>query len=154
MGFFSISALLNVAGVRLGDVKASDLKPSAIRATITRTYYNSRAQVLRYYDNMRLVYEVQSRLRDLRNALPQQQEQQPQKNDKKDKTDKNDRNISNQPSQDDQQNQNYVQADPGEYEVAKFTMGLGPALQFSPSALSRRMTVGASFLHGRERRIA
>lgn len=149
MGFFSISALLNVAGVRLGDVKAADLKPSAIRATITRTYYSSRAQVLRYYDNMRLVYEFQARLRDLRNALPQQQEQ-PQE--KKEKKDKGDRNISNQPSQEEQQN--YVQADPGEYEMAKFTIGVGPALTFSPSFLNRHATERAGVLRDGKRRIA
>ena len=148
MGFFSISALLNVAGVRLGDVKPADLKPSAIRATLTRTYYNSRAQVLRYYDNMRLVYEFQARLRDLRNALPQQQEQ-PRDKDKKEK-DKGDRNISNQPSREEQQN--YVQADPGEYEMVKFTIGVGPAFQFSPSLLGRHATKRAEAV--RERRIA
>jgi len=149
MGFFSISALLNVAGVRLGDVKPADLKPSAIRATLTRTYYNSRAQVLRYYDNMRLVYEFQARLRDLRNALPQQQEQ-PRDKDKKEKQDKGDRNISNQPSREEQQN--YVQADPGEYEMVKFTIGVGPAFQFSPSLLGRHATKRAEAV--RERRIA
>ena len=148
MGFFSISALLNVAGVHLGDVKPGDLKPSAIRATLTRTYYSSRASVLRYYDNMRLVYEFQARLRDLRNALPQQE--QPREKDKKEKQDKGDRNISNQPSQEEQQN--YVQADPGEYEMAKFTIGVGPAFQFSPSLLGRHTTKRAEA--PRERRIA
>lgn len=149
MGFFSISALLNVAGVRLGDVKPADLKPSAIRTTLTRTYYSGRAQVLRYYDNMRLVYEVQARFRDLRNALPQQQEQ-PQDKDKKEKKDKGDRNISNQPSQEEQHN--YAQADPGEYEMAKFTIGVGPAFQFSPSLQARHATKRAQDV--RERRIA
>ena len=33
---------------------------------ITRTYYATQARVVRYYENIRLVYEIESRVRDLR----------------------------------------------------------------------------------------
>jgi hypothetical protein len=145
MAFFSISVLLNLAGVRLGDLKAADFKPGNIRATITRDYYTGRAQVIRYYENMRLVYELQSRLRDLRNALPQQQEQAPEE--KKNKKEKENRNMSNQPSQD---QQNYVQADTGNYEIASYTIPIKDyRAQFSPSGSRHLQSVGA-----RQRRMA
>jgi hypothetical protein len=43
------------------------LRPTAIR----HTYYNTQARVVRYYENIRFVYEVESRVRELkRNVTP------------------------------------------------------------------------------------
>lgn len=73
MAFFSLSLVLNLTGVKLRDVRRMDLRPSAI----SRSYYETEAKVVRYYENIRLVYELQSRMRDLRNATrPEEQEQQ------------------------------------------------------------------------------
>jgi len=64
MAFFSISMILSMTGVRLSDVRKVDLSPHGIR----KTYVESEARVLRYYDNIRLVYEIESRVRDLKRA--------------------------------------------------------------------------------------
>ena len=57
MAFFSIALTLNLAGVRLTAVRISDLKPSVLRTNLTRQIINSKAGVVRYYDNLRFVYD-------------------------------------------------------------------------------------------------
>jgi hypothetical protein len=61
MAFFSIALTLNLTGVRLSALRASDFKPS----NIMRTAYETKAKVVRYSDNLRVVYELESRVRDL-----------------------------------------------------------------------------------------
>jgi hypothetical protein len=61
MAFFSIALTLNLTGVRLSALRASDFKPS----NIMRTAYEAKAKVVRYSDNLRVVYELESRVRDL-----------------------------------------------------------------------------------------
>jgi Putative zinc-finger len=65
MAFFSLSVALSVAGVRPSDLREISLRPAAIR----HTYYNTEARVVRYYENMRLVYEIQARVREVRRTL-------------------------------------------------------------------------------------
>ena len=64
MAFFSIALTLNLTGVRLGDLRASDFKPS----NIMRSAYEAKAKVVRYSDNLRVVYELESRVRDLQRS--------------------------------------------------------------------------------------
>jgi len=64
MAFFSIALTLNLTGVRLTDLRASDLKPSSI----LRSCYEAKAKVVRYSDNLRVVYELESRVRDLQRS--------------------------------------------------------------------------------------
>jgi hypothetical protein len=64
MTFFSVSMALNVTGVRMGDLRKIDLRPSAIK----RSYKQTEGQVVKYYRNIRLVYEFESRVRELRQA--------------------------------------------------------------------------------------
>jgi hypothetical protein len=61
MAFFSIAVTLNLTGVKLSDLRANDLKPSSIK----RGFYEANARVTRYYANLRVVYELESRVRDL-----------------------------------------------------------------------------------------
>jgi len=80
MAFFSIALTLNLAGVKFGSVKLADLKPSQIGSTLSRQFYGARKSVVQYYDHLRFVYELQSRMRELRRNVetqPQQQQQQP-----------------------------------------------------------------------------
>ena len=79
MAFFSISTLLNFAGVNLRDLGNADLHPSAIRNSIVRSYYGTQARVVHYWDNLRFVYEIESRVRELKNAT--EQNTQPKRND-------------------------------------------------------------------------
>jgi hypothetical protein len=64
MAFFSIALTLNLTGVRLSELRASDLKPSSI----LRSCYEAKARVVRYSDNLRVVYELESRVRDLQRS--------------------------------------------------------------------------------------
>jgi hypothetical protein len=67
MAFFSLSLGLSILGVKPADLSQISLRPAAIR----HTYYNTQARVVRYYENIRFVYEVESRVRELkRNVAP------------------------------------------------------------------------------------
>jgi hypothetical protein len=67
MAFFALSVGLAVAGVKPADLQSVSLRPSAIR----RTYYNTQARVVRYYDNVKLVYQVQAAVQGIkRNFAP------------------------------------------------------------------------------------
>jgi hypothetical protein len=85
MAFFSITMLLGIAGFHMSDLRHLDLSSKGIM----KTYYDSEARIIRYYENMRLVYEIESRVRDLKRAAtpennsdnkqqPQQKQQQKQ----------------------------------------------------------------------------
>ena len=101
MAFFTLSVTLSLAGVRLGDLRHVDLRPSAIR----RSYYETSGRVVKYYENIRFVYEIQARVRQFKEATaPTQAPPEPNNNDRKDKT-KN--NTSGQPEQ--KQERNYSQ---------------------------------------------
>jgi hypothetical protein len=82
MAFFSIAVTLNLAGVRLTNLKLSDLTPASMEMNLTRQFYGAKGSLVRYYDNMRLVYEVESKMRELRRVEqmqqpPQTEQQQP-----------------------------------------------------------------------------
>jgi hypothetical protein len=64
MAFFSLSISLSLLGVKLGDLRHVDLRPSAIR----RTYYETSGKVVKYYENIRFVYEIESRVREFKRA--------------------------------------------------------------------------------------
>jgi hypothetical protein len=64
MAFFSIALTLNLTGVRISSLRVSDLRPSSLK----RNLYEANAHVLRYYDNLKVVYELESRVRDLQRS--------------------------------------------------------------------------------------
>jgi hypothetical protein len=74
MAFFSITMLLNVAGFHVTDLQHIDLSTKGIQ----KTYYTTEARVVRYYENIRLVYEIESRVRDLRRAARPEEKQEDQ----------------------------------------------------------------------------
>ena len=72
MAFFSIALTLNLAGIKLTQLRSSDFQPSRLRANLTRQYYSTNEQVTKYYENLRLVYEMEARVRELkRSAEPE-----------------------------------------------------------------------------------
>ncbi len=99
MAFFTLSVTLSIAGVRLSDIRHLDLRPSAIR----RSYYETQGRVVKYYENIRFVYEIESRVRQLKQAAPA--EERPATEESKPK-DNNKKNSSGEPEK---QERNYSQ---------------------------------------------
>src|SRR6202049_338157 len=100
MAFFSLSITMSMAGVKLTDLRHANLRPSAIK----RSYYETSGKVVKYYENIRFVYEIESRVREFKRAtMPS--EPAPQE-EKKDKHHRND-NTSGQPEP--RQDRNYSQ---------------------------------------------
>jgi len=64
MAFFSVALTLNLTGVKLSELRASDLRPSNIQRNLS----NANSRVVRYYDNLRVVYELESRVHDLQRS--------------------------------------------------------------------------------------
>jgi hypothetical protein len=107
MAFFTLSVTLSLAGVKLGDLRHIDLRPSAIR----RTYYETSGRVVKYYENIRFVYEIESRVREFKQATapaepPAQQQNNNNRDNNKDK-EKDKSNTSGQPEP--RQERNYSQ---------------------------------------------
>lgn len=65
MAFFSLALTLNLLGVKVSDI---DWHPSALRKSVVLQYTLLEARVQRYYDNLRIVYEVQSRVQALKKS--------------------------------------------------------------------------------------
>lgn len=61
MAFFSISLTMNLAGVRMSSLRVSELSPSSVR----RGFYSAGARLVQYYEGLRVVYELESRVHDL-----------------------------------------------------------------------------------------
>jgi hypothetical protein len=90
MAIFSVTLSLNLVGVKVSDLKHIDLRPSAMREAATIRYTEASNRVIQYYYSIRLVYEVESRLQELKRATsaeeePRQQQSQPPR----DKTENN-----------------------------------------------------------------
>ncbi|HZQ70607.1 MAG TPA: hypothetical protein VFA68_18910 [Terriglobales bacterium] len=101
MAFFSLSVALSVAGVKLNDLAHIDLRPGAIR----RTYYETSGRVHHFYENIRWVYEIESRVREFKRATTPAEPAPEEENNKQRKND----NTSGQPDQ--KQERNYSQGE-------------------------------------------
>jgi hypothetical protein len=131
MAFFSLSVALSVLGVKPADLRQISLRPTAMR----HTYYNTQARVVRYYDNIKLVYEVQAAVRELkRNVAPAERPAGEAAPDKKDH--KND--TTQQPEQ--KQDRNYSQ---NEGHLILACAPLGPSVfdQLSPDPVNPDLPV-------------
>jgi hypothetical protein len=100
MAFFSLSISLSLAGVKVNDVRHVDLRPSAIK----RTYYETSGRVVKYYENIRFVYEIESRMRELKRVTTPA-ETRPKEQNKEQKNN----NTSGEPEQ--KQERNYSQGE-------------------------------------------
>lgn len=102
MIFFSFSLALNAAGVKPADVAKIDLRPTAIR----HAYNDAQIKVVKYYDNIRFVYEIESRVRELKRENPPAEPSPPEK-----KQNRNNNDTSGQPNQKQDRNYTEQQAD-------------------------------------------
>jgi hypothetical protein len=66
MAFFSIALTLNLTGVRLSTLRLADMRPVAMKSYMERQLNMASVPIVRYYDHLRFVYEVESRVRQLR----------------------------------------------------------------------------------------
>jgi hypothetical protein len=103
MAFFSITLVLNMAQIRIKDLTPHNL---------SHTFYTSQNKVMKYYENMRLVYEIESRVRDLRNATEESEREREEKNRHRDKNN----------NQTQEQNQN---SEPERRDHRGYSRGLG-----------------------------
>ncbi len=96
MAFFTLSVSLSLAGVKLSDVRHVDLRPTAIK----RNYYEASGKVVKYYENIRFVYEIESRVREFKRATtpaepaPTTKEKQRKDNSRQEPEQKQERNYS------------------------------------------------------------
>jgi hypothetical protein len=77
MAFFSISTGLSLGGVKLNNLNAASLAPSTMANNAVRSFRETTARVEHYYDNLRFVYELESKYRELKNAIPEAGESTP-----------------------------------------------------------------------------
>ncbi|HEV2618318.1 MAG TPA: anti-sigma factor [Acidobacteriaceae bacterium] len=64
MAFFSIALTMNITGIHPTALRLSDLQPSSLR----RDFFSADARVVQYYEGLRVVYELESRVHDLQSA--------------------------------------------------------------------------------------
>ena len=76
MAFFSVALTLNLTGVRLSQIRLADLRPAAVRSFMERRITMASTPIVRYYDHLRFVYEVQARVRELKRTTESEDQQQ------------------------------------------------------------------------------
>ncbi len=103
MAFFSLSVALSMLGVKPADLRQISLRPAAIR----HTFYNTQARVVRYYDNIRFVYELQAAASKIKRNMRPAESRPGESGPAKQKEHKND--TTEQPEQ--KQERNYSQPD-------------------------------------------
>lgn len=64
MAFFSIALTLNLLGVRLDQIKAANFSAMSLK----QTYFQANATAVRYYDNLKVVRVLESRVDDIRQS--------------------------------------------------------------------------------------
>ncbi len=94
--FFAITLALTASGVKLTHLDFTT-------KGLSRSYYATEARAVKYYENIRLVYEIESRVKELRRAAGTDQDN----GDQKQKKDQN--NNKSQESEPERHDRNYSQ---------------------------------------------
>lgn len=147
MIFFSFSLILSVVGVKPADVAKIDLHPAALK----RTYYSTQGRVVKFYENIRWVYEVESRVREFKRsttpAEPGPDKEQPER--------KNN-NTSGQPDEKQERNYSREENQPVLADLTNFGDPIVSAASYELRAASQtglaqcsRLAVPASRLQAR-----
>jgi len=140
MIFFSFSLALNAAGVKPKDVAKVSLRPAALR----HAYNDAQIKIVKYYDNIRFVYEIESKVRELKRANtpaepgPEYQKDEPKENRKND--------TSGEPDQ--RQDRNYSHEN-SQMVLAEMTGGSNEACSHELRAASYEQTQARSRLEAR-----
>ena len=72
MAVFSLALTFSVSGLRLGD-----LAPSRVEAAASRSFYGAKKQVVSFYDNIRILRELESSVEALRKPAASGEKPQP-----------------------------------------------------------------------------
>lgn len=121
MAFFALSVGLTITGVKPSDLRQVSLRPTAIR----HTYFSTRARVVRYYENVRWVYDVQAALHNIRRNAPAE----PGPDTRHINKNENKNDTTQQPEQ--KQERNYSQR---ESQLILASAPLGPSVNGQPLA--------------------
>lgn len=78
MTILSVSMLAQVFGLEVRQLRAADLEPTRIWAGVEDGAHRQWSRVVKYYENIRVVYEIQSRLNEW--AAQEEQDRQSQRN--------------------------------------------------------------------------
>jgi len=139
MAFFSITMLLGIAGFKMRDLRHLDLSSKGIM----KTYYDSEARIIRYYENMRLVYEIESRVRDLkRAATPENKSDNKQQTQQRQQQQKQEAPATKNPSKSETRQEQDNSAPKYSRENGQQRLAVVPAVQTS-AAVIRDLTGGA-----------
>ena len=68
MAFFSIALTLSMTGFHLSDVRTAVQSPGSLGVTASRQFFDTRKQVVNFYENLRLVREMEVTVEDLRQS--------------------------------------------------------------------------------------
>lgn len=128
MAFFSITLLLNVVGIKLSDVRRLDLRPSAM----VRGYHETTGKLVKYYENLRFVYELESRVQQLKRAATPAAETPPSQ--EKNRQEKENKNPSGEP---DKQKRNISREEDGPAQLASSP---GHTVRKAHASTSRRVS--------------
>jgi hypothetical protein len=83
MAIFSIGLTLSLTGVRISMVSMADLRPASVRSALEKRIMTASTPIVRYYDHLRFVYELESRVKEMRRSSQgtgDQQDQAPKQN--------------------------------------------------------------------------
>ena len=109
--FFAITVTLAASGVKLSHIEFTT-------KGLSRSYYATEARAVKYYENIRLVYEIESRVNDLRRAAGSDQ-------DSGEKKQKKDQNNKSQESEPERHEQNYSRRSDELIEASLDNAGFG-----------------------------
>ncbi len=68
MAVFSIGLTLSLTGMRLGDVKVAMENPATLQVSAFHEFFDTKKELVSFYDNLRLVREMEATVQDLRQS--------------------------------------------------------------------------------------
>ena len=77
MTVLSFAMLSNCAGIKVQQLKPSDLNPASVVASVEDRAIRTWTRAMKYYESLRFVYEIQTQIKDWREKSAAAQESQP-----------------------------------------------------------------------------
>lgn len=64
MAVFSVALTLSMSGIRLSNLHAAVAAPGQLQASASRQFFDTKKQVVSFYDNLRVVREMEANVHD------------------------------------------------------------------------------------------